>query len=427
MKRACSCALVLAWSCLAARADTLHLTGGGTIEADRWWIEGETLRVESDGGVVGLPRAMLLSVDRGAAKPEAQKALPAAPKAARAREEEAPGVASRLGDANAALMARDYGRAALGFHEVVDAAPELSDARVGYAIAEMALGRDAMALPVILDGLMRHPEAAELHEILGVLRDREERVDDALASWRQAFRLQPSDRVRERIVKAERELAAGRAYAYSAAAHFTVRYDGALDQDLVATLTDFLEDRFSDLTRAYRHAPSQPITVLLYARQAFRDVTQAGSEVAGLFDGKIRVPMGGLKSFDRDAERVLTHELTHAIVQSKSRGNCPRWLHEGLAQIAEGRPLRRADAAALAATVRADAPATWPDAAFTYPAALSLTRFLEARRDFDLLVSLLARLGDGEGFDDALRALYGGSYDELAAAWAASLTAGSVR
>jgi hypothetical protein len=206
-----------------------------------------------------------------------------------------------------------------------------------------------------------------------------------------------------------------------------LKYDGALDQDLVARLTDFLEDQFSELTRVYRHAPSLPITVLLYPRQAFRDVTQAGSEVAGLYDGKIRVPLGGLKQLDPDALRVLTHELTHAIVQSKSRGNCPRWLHEGLAQVAESRPLRRADAQALQRTVRADAPATWPDAAFTYPAALSLTRFLEARRGFDALVVLLSRLGDGETLDDALAAVYGGPYPELAAAWAESLHAESPR
>lgn len=424
MRRAASFALVLFCSAAASRADTLHLKGGGTIEADRWWIEGDTLRVETDGGVVGLPRTMLVRVSPAPAKPDDPKPAPAPPSAAlRPGEGAKAELAAKMRDGNTALMARDFDRAALAFHAVIEAAPDLADARVGYALAEIAVGRDTMALPVVLDGLVRQPEAADLHEILGVLRDREERVDDALASWREAFRLKPSDRLRERIVKAERELTAGRSYAYSAAAHFTVKYDGALDQDLVASLTDFLEDRFSDLTRIYRHAPSQPITVLLYPRQAFRDVTQAGTEVAGLYDGKIRVPMGGLKRFDRDAERVLTHELTHAIVQSKSRGNCPRWLHEGLAQIAEARPLRRADGAALARSVRADAPATWPDATFTYPAALSLTRFLEARRDFDLLVALLARLGDGESVDDALQALYGASYEELAAAWAASLVA----
>jgi len=421
VRRAAAALLALLGASLPSRADTLHLAGGGTIEADRWWIEGDTLHVESAGGEVGLPRTMLLRVTPVAAKNEAAKTAAASTKPAGPAVVPTPAIAAKLGEASALLTARDFRRAASAFYEIVEQAPDLADARVGYALAEIADGRDAMALPVILDGLVRHPEVADLHEILGVLRDREERVDDALAAWREAFRLAPSDRVRERILKAEREQAAGRSYAYSAAAHFTLKYDGALDQDLVAAVSDFLEDRFSDLTRLYRHAPSQPITVLLYPRQAFRDVTQAGSEVAGLYDGKIRVPMGGLTRFDPSAGRVLTHELTHAIVQSKSRGNCPRWLHEGLAQVAEARPLLRADRAVLSRTVRADRPATWPDAAFSYPAALSLTRFLESRRGFDLLVALLDRLGDGETMDEAFSALYGAPYPELAAAWAESL------
>jgi tetratricopeptide (TPR) repeat protein len=423
---------VLALAAPRTSADTLHLVGGGTIEAEHWWIEGETLHVESAGGLVGLPRTMLVRIEPRAAKPGAAADKPpsagvrpaatvAAPAVRAPAGRVAPEIAAKFDEGNAALAARDFDKAAIRFYEVVQAAPESPGPRIGYAVAEMALGRDAMALPVILDGLTRSPEAAGLHEILGTLRDREERVEDALASWREAFRLAPSDRLRELIMKAERELSAGRDYAYSAAAHFTLRYDGALDQDLVAALTDFLEDRFTDITSLYRHAPSQPITVLLYPQQAFRDVTQAGTEVAGLYDGKIRVPMGGLKRLDPEAQRVLTHELTHAVVQSKSRGSCPRWLHEGLAQMAEPRTLRRADAAALQRTVRADAPETWPDKAFTYPAALSFTRYLENRRGFDLLVAFVGRLGDGETPDAAFSSLYGATYAELAEAWAHSL------
>jgi tetratricopeptide (TPR) repeat protein len=424
-------AIVVVFAALAAsrsRADLLHLQGGGVIDADHWWIEGETLHVDSAGGSVGLPRTMLLRVEPTGAPP-VRRALdpklaglptPAAPRGpVRVTAE----VAAKMKDANAALAARDFDRAALLYYEVLEAEPNASGPRVGYAAAEMALGRDAVALPVILDGITRDPNDADLHEILGVLRDRDERVEDALAAWREAFRLAPTDRLRDRIEKAERELAAGRDFAYSAAAHFTLRYDGALDQDLVAALTDFLEEQYGGLTQTYRHSPSQPITVLLYPQQAFRDVTQAGREVAGLYDGKIRVPLGGLKHLDPDARRVLTHELTHAIVQSKTRGNCPRWLHEGLAQVAEDRPLRRADLAQLARTVRPDVPGSWPDASFTYPSALSLTRFLADRRGFDLLVALLGRLGDGESLDTALGALYGASYPELAAEWAASLAA----
>jgi hypothetical protein len=229
--------------------------------------------------------------------------------------------------------------------------------------------------------------------------------------------------VRDKIEKGEREQAAARDYAFSAAAHFTLRYDGELDQDLVAALTDFLEDRFAEFTSTYRHAPSQAITVQLFPQQEFHDVTQAGSDVAGLFDGKIRVPLGGLKRIDADAERVLAHELTHAFVQSKSRGNCPRWLHEGLAQIAEPRALHRSQQAELAASVRLEDPGSWPDAAFSYPSALAFTRYLEEKRGFDVLVAVLGRLGDGDSLDTALEAYYGQRYAELAAAWAASLGA----
>jgi tetratricopeptide (TPR) repeat protein len=429
----CAVLFVLLGASPVSVADVLHLQGGGTIEAEHWWLDGDTLRVESEGGSYGLPRTLLERVESSARAAEppgsfrrpplrsdaTAATLPAATPANRV----APEIAAKMQEGNAALAARDFDTAAIRFYEVIGAEPDAWGPRIGYAAAEMALGRDAMALPVILDGLVRHPEVADLHEVLGALRDRDERVEDALASWREAFRLAPSDRVRDRIVKGERELAAGRNYAYSAAPHFTLRYDGALDQDVVASLTDFLEDRFVELTQTYRHAPSQPLTVLLYARQAFRDVTQTGNEVAGLYDGKIRVPMGGLKKLGPDALRVLSHELTHAIVQSKTRGNCPRWLHEGLAQTAEPRALKRSDISLLARTVRSDTPATWPDQAFSYPAALSLTQFLVERRGFDLLVALLGRLGDGETLDTALSALYSASYAELAAAWAESLQA----
>ena len=428
--------VVLAGASPASRADVLVLDGGGTIETDHWWIEGDTLQVESKGGLIGLPKSMLVRVEPSPSKERAvqkegrpQEAPAAAAPPARSTPASARGVepqiAAKMNEGNAALTARDFQTAALRFYDVIRAEPNAVGPRVGYAAAEMALGRDAMALPVVLDGLVRDPASADLLEVLGVLRDHEERVDDALVAWREAFRLAPSDRLRERIVKAERELSAARDYGYSAAAHFTVRYDGALDQDLVAQLTDFLEDQFQELTQLYRHSPPQSITVLLYPQQAFHDVTQVGSEVAGLYDGKIRVPMGGLKRLDPEAQRVLKHELTHAIVASKTRGNCAQWLQEGLAQMAEPRTLRRSDVLVLKQTVRADSAATWPDRAFSYPAALSFTRFLEERRGFDLLVALLSRLGDGDSQDVALVALYNATFAELAAHWAESLQAES--
>jgi tetratricopeptide (TPR) repeat protein len=402
-----------------ARADRLHLEGGGVVEAERWWIEGDTVHVESAEGTVGFPRSILRRVERTGAKPSPKAApAPAAAAVAPVPEDDA---LRLMSEGNAAIAARDFETASRRFREVIRLRPEAVGPRVGFAVSEISLGREYGALPVVLDGLARDPEAAPLLELLGDLRNREERVADALTAWREAFRIAPSDRLRDRIEKGERELGAARDYSFSAAAHFNVRYDGEIDQDLVAAILDTLEARYAELSSTYRHAPGAPITVLLYPRQTFRDVTLAAENVAGLFDGKIRIPLGGLTRMDPQCERVLTHELTHAIVQSKTRGNCPRWLHEGLAQIAEDRPITRSDRIKVGRAVRVEDPSSWPDAAFTYPASLALTRWLEEQRGFDVLVSVVERLGEGASLDEALSAYYGRDYQESARAWARTL------
>lgn len=421
------CAVLL--SAPAARADRLHLDSGGTIDTDHWSIDGETLLIESPEGTIRLPARSLVSVERTptlvAPGPKAAERPPAASTPTpRGPSRTDPEAARLMKEGNEALGARDFEIAVQRFYAVMQAVPEEPGPRVGYAAAEMALGRDAMALPVVLDGLVRKPGDPRLNEILGDLRNREERVEDALAAWNESFRADANDRVRDKIEKAERELAAGRDYRFTAAPHFNVKYDGSVDQDLVSAISDFLEDAYTELTEAFHEAPGQPITVLLYPQQAFRDVTRLGPEVAGLFDGKIRVPLAGLKTLDRDARRVLKHELTHAVVHAKTRGACPRWLQEGLAQVEEPRTLRSADAAHLASTVRADDPATWADQAFSYPAALSFTRSLIANRGFEAVVAVLGHLGEGMTMDASLEAVYGEDYEQLARRWADSLREG---
>ena len=68
----------------------------------------------------------------------------------------------------------------------------------------MALGEDAMALSVVLEALAWTPDQPSLLEILGDLRNREEKVDAALRAWRDAFRQTPLDRIAEKIEEADR-------------------------------------------------------------------------------------------------------------------------------------------------------------------------------------------------------------------------------
>ncbi len=425
-------ALLLPLLVPAGRADTIVLASGGVIVTDRWWIEGDTLRYESDGGTVGLPRAIVVRIEPSAARGGSGKPSPAPGGSGEPTAGGSWGAERRAAEArrlvkegSEALKAKDYETAASRFSDALREDASLNTARTGLALAEIRLGRDEYALPTVLEGLARDPLDPELHEILGDLKDRAEEVDEALREWREAFRLAPNDRLRDKILRGEREQHAGAGYDFSATPHFNLRHDGDLDPDLARQVGNYLEDRFRDLSDAFRHTPPQPITVLLYPNRQFRDVTQAPDNIVGLYDGKIRVPLGGIRKLDPAAQQVLVHELTHAVIHSKTRGACPRWLHEGLAQRMEGRTLSRADRERVLRLLRGTDPARWAaSASLSYPAALSLTQYLEQQGGFSGLVSLLDRMGAGESPDAAFREIYGEDYDAICRRWAESLRGG---
>jgi len=414
----------------SARADRLHLSGGGVIAVGSWWIEGDLAVYESDGGTVGIPRSLITRVEHdGSTGDGGEGGPPDGRDSATSRtESRGPAVpvsradAERLGLARDALDRRDFQRAADLYETVLlESEAEPIAARVGYALSHMALGNSARALSVVLDGLARDPDEPTLLELLGDLRDRQERVDDALRAWSRALELAPAERLQSKVERARRELSAGRHYALDTSPHFNLRYDEHVDDGLARSILEFLEEQYWIVGGQLGHAPPQPITVLLYPRQEFRDVTGAAEWVGGMYDGKIRVPLGGLRALDERAARVLVHELTHAVLHSKTRGNCPRWLHEGLAQRMEGRAADPASDKRIASDLAGSDPALWESRGFSYPMAMSLTRYVESLRGFRGIVRLLERLEDGATPDSALRAELGYDYAELCRRWARDL------
>ena len=68
-----------------------------------------------------------------------------------------------------------------------------------------------------------------------------------------------------------------------------------------------------------------PIAVVLYTGEQFRDITRAPSWAAGAYDGVIRVPMRGALDKREELDRVLSHEFTHALIRTLASRGVPAW------------------------------------------------------------------------------------------------------
>ena len=121
--------------------------------------------------------------------------------------------------------------------------------------------------------------------------------------------------------------------------HFTVLFEGPAEAQLAERAVAILEAAYWRIGTALYTYPTDVITVVLYTREQFRDITQSPEWAGGAFDGRIRMPVQGALQNLPEFERVLSHEFTHALVRSLAPRGVPYWLDEGLAVQFEGSDL----------------------------------------------------------------------------------------
>jgi hypothetical protein len=182
-----------------------------------------------------------------------------------------------------------------------------------------------------------------------------------------------------------------------------------------------LEAAWERVTAELGEGPQDRVTVVLYEREQFQDVTRVHAWVTGLFDGKIRLPVGGPAPSRRELDRLLAHEVAHASIHRLSNGHAPRWLHEGLAQVLEGAsadPMLRLPGAPTLAGVEALVSDADPLRARTgYDVSLWIVRDLLDRGGMPAMRELLRRLGRGETLDAAIPSIYGLRQADLETQW----------
>lgn len=213
--------------------------------------------------------------------------------------------------------------------------------------------------------------------------------------------------------------------------HFLVKFEGGENSVAGHLIGLLLEEAYLKVGSDLGLYPEERIEALLYSREAFRDITRSPSWAGAIYDGRIKLPAGGITEKTSALESVIFHEYTHAVVRELSNGRAPVWLNEGLAQYEEGQS-STAYARALSGLASKGALRLRPlegsfmglraqEAQTAYILSLSATEYIV--REFGLFSvrSILERLGEGMGLDEAISATLGVTYEELEKGWAASL------
>ncbi|HBH01317.1 MAG TPA: hypothetical protein DDZ42_05225 [Candidatus Rokubacteria bacterium] len=308
------------------------------------------------------------------------------------------------------------------FRQGLAEAPEAPALLKGLGLAAVHAGRSAEAVAPLERAVRAGPDG-QVELLLAHLYDHHDEPDRAIGHLRDLLAREPANAHARRLLdKLERERRAEAGFERAVTRHFVVKQRGAADRAARAAVTRALETAAERVGTALGWAPRERLTVILYDRPQFEDVTRVHGWATGVFDGKIRLPLGTPPlPPPAELERLAAHEYAHAAIHGLSRGRAPRWLQEGLAQALEGAsldPMLRVPGVLTLAGVEALVTDADPVRARAgYDIALWMVRDLLDRGGLPAMRGLLIRLGAGDTLAEAMPRVYGLRMAELESQW----------
>lgn len=308
-----------------------------------------------------------------------------------------------LGEGHARDAADDFRRA-------LDADPANARLHLGAGLAAFLERRDADATSALERALEIDPTLTDADRVLGQVLHRSNDLLGAIRAYEALTRAAPDDAdARATLERWRREAELADRMQQAIGSHFTVSFEGPSEAALANEALASLDRAYWRIGSVLATYPNDPIPVVLYTTEQFRDITRSPGWAAGAFDGTIRVPMRGAIDDPKELDRVLAHEFTHALVRLLAPRNVPTWLNEGLASALETGDLSWAErqAARASGTVPLSALGgsfghlNGDQAALAYAvSALAVRRLIQDNGGF-AVANLLRDLGEGEDFEQA--------------------------
>jgi tetratricopeptide (TPR) repeat protein len=331
------------------------------------------------------------------------------------------------------MKAVDYQAARESFEQALRYDDSSATAHLGLGVVCFHLRDDSYAERELTKAAELNPGDATAYQVLGELFYRRDDLETAVSYWEKAVELNPAAAdIRARLERLRKEHRTEKDFNRDVTSHFLVKYEGREKIEAGRIVLRILEDAYGSVGRGLSYYPDRELQVILYSGKQFQEVTDAPGWSGGIYDGKIRIPIGGIEQETPGLRKLLYHEYTHAVVRSITP-NCPTWLNEGLAQYFEGREFDSSQKEALRRIARAGKLPSLPDlegsfmglantqAMYAYLFSLSSVRHMVDSFGMYRVKTVLEELGKGADTGKAVGSGIMISYEEFERGWKRSL------
>lgn len=343
---------------------------------------------------------------------------------------------ARLAEGNDANGAVAHAR------EAADLFPADPRCQAALGCSLSAARRYGEALDPLRRALTLDSQDAELYPWLAGAEYWLDDLEDAAITIERGLTVAPSSpellSLRARVTQ---ELQQSASMAMSASRNFQIRFKSVDDPNVGRSVLGICEGAHEEYTPVLGALPS-PVRIIVHGEDEYRALVGTGWMLGHFSEAerRIHVPVKNLDQHLADVTETIRHELVHAMVDSRT-SNCPRWLHEGLAQnfsgeVAAGR-VERARRGLAQAVQEGKMPslqaleAGWdanmanPDfATMFYLIAHAFVRHLMDRKGLEVVGEILKGMESGQTAESAIGAAMGAGFAEVEEEWHASLSRG---
>jgi tetratricopeptide (TPR) repeat protein len=278
----------------------------------------------------------------------------------------------------------------------------------------------------------QQPESVEALIYLGlVLYETDTRLE-AVQLWEQALKLAPGRKDTVQLLdKARKEATVEEKMDRGNSSRFNLTYDPGVPTSFALAVLDVLESASNQVGSELGHFPAARVPVVIYKRNDYKTITNSPDWSGGAYDGTIRLPFGALSEISAGLRSVLFHEYAHVVVFDLTKGNCPIWLNEGIAEMFGRKQLSDSKAANAQTSIKGAAVdirklegsftgLSSADANIVYQQSYSLVNYVVTAYGWHRIQQILSELGRGASINDAIASTlksYNLSYDGLVNEW----------